>query len=193
MLTRIFLDTEFTNLENPTLISIGLTSETGEHFYMECKDFPLQECSNFSKQRVIPLLLPLEQRYSNHQIKLQLSQWFKQFSDVIIFVDNGIDIKLFVQLLENIPKNIVHAYNISEYISHTSKVLWFNTYPNYFEKCAITITNLFFSRVQQYYSINNEVSHYALNDSKANCFAFLDIEQYFHYSVSKILNQQIDF
>jgi len=53
----IFLDTEFTNLTDRKLISIGMVSEDGQHaFYRELRDFDLDNCSSFVRANVLPLL-----------------------------------------------------------------------------------------------------------------------------------------
>ena len=35
---RFFLDTEFTDLEKPKLISLGIVAESGQQFYRESTD-----------------------------------------------------------------------------------------------------------------------------------------------------------
>lgn len=52
---KIFLDTEFTDFIDPRLISIGLAASSGEEFYAEVP-YPLDLCSDFVKEIVIPLL-----------------------------------------------------------------------------------------------------------------------------------------
>ena len=53
----LFLDTEFTSLDEPDLISIGLSSEDGGHeFYAERTDFDRLDCSEFVRAAVLPKL-----------------------------------------------------------------------------------------------------------------------------------------
>jgi hypothetical protein len=52
----IFLDTEFTKLERPDLISLALVSEDGREFYAERTDYYPNQCSDFVHQNVLPLL-----------------------------------------------------------------------------------------------------------------------------------------
>lgn len=56
-LTHLFLDTEFTDLHRPYLISVGLVDATGEHrFYAElCDTWQKSRCSYFVLENVIPL------------------------------------------------------------------------------------------------------------------------------------------
>lgn len=52
----VFLDTEFTDLDSPRLISIGLVAQDGQQFYGELTDWKLQECSSFVIEAVLPHL-----------------------------------------------------------------------------------------------------------------------------------------
>jgi len=54
---NIFLDTEFTDLSKPRLISLGLVSEDRQEFYRELTDtWTLDQCSLFVIAWVLPLL-----------------------------------------------------------------------------------------------------------------------------------------
>lgn len=53
---RVFIDTEFTNLIDLHLISIGLVSEEGEEFYAEVEDYPFDACNDFVREFVLPQL-----------------------------------------------------------------------------------------------------------------------------------------
>ena len=56
-MVTIFLDTEFTSIDAPRLISIGLVSSSGREFYAELIDsWNLGECSLFVLGQVLPLL-----------------------------------------------------------------------------------------------------------------------------------------
>jgi hypothetical protein len=52
---RVFLDTEFTDLDAPQLLSIGLVDELGRTFYAEIDGFELAACSPFVWTNVLPL------------------------------------------------------------------------------------------------------------------------------------------
>ena len=51
-----FLDTEFTDFVRPDLISIALVSEDGREFYAERTDYREDDCSDFVRETVLPLL-----------------------------------------------------------------------------------------------------------------------------------------
>jgi hypothetical protein len=54
---NIFLDTEFTDLSKPRLISLGLVSEDGQEFYRELTDtWTLDQCTLFVIAWVLPLM-----------------------------------------------------------------------------------------------------------------------------------------
>ena len=54
---KIFLDTEFTSLESPKLISIGLVAADGQEFYRELTDgWTIAECTMFVLGWVLPWL-----------------------------------------------------------------------------------------------------------------------------------------
>ena len=52
----VFLDTEFTDFTWPNLISLALVSEDGREFYAERTDYHRDDCSQFVRDNVQPLL-----------------------------------------------------------------------------------------------------------------------------------------
>ncbi len=53
----VFLDTEFTDLVDSELISIGMVSEDGQRvLYLEISDFDPSKCSPFVQDGILPLL-----------------------------------------------------------------------------------------------------------------------------------------
>lgn len=58
---RLFLDTEFTHFGTPgksdaRLLSIALIDEEGRSFYAECTGWQPQDCSDFVRSHVLPVL-----------------------------------------------------------------------------------------------------------------------------------------
>ncbi len=86
---KIFLDTEFTNFDNPELISIGLVDENDRKFYGEFNDYTLDECSQFVKEIVIPLLgYSIETVVGNSEkIFSELDHWFEEYNKIDIMID----------------------------------------------------------------------------------------------------------
>lgn len=52
----LFLDTEFTNYTHPDLISIGIAAVAGSDFYAERTDYRREDCTDFVRDEIIPLL-----------------------------------------------------------------------------------------------------------------------------------------
>ncbi|RQR45992.1 hypothetical protein DIE21_30155 [Burkholderia sp. Bp9140] len=53
---RFFVDTEFTDVEAPQLISLAIVGENGSEFYGECTDYDAARCSGFVRTAVLPQL-----------------------------------------------------------------------------------------------------------------------------------------
>jgi hypothetical protein len=99
---QIYLDTEFTSLDKPRLISIGMVSEDGQEFYRELSDgWHLGECNLFVLAWVLPLL---DAGRAGHKLFSKLDLHL----DLIRYecdVDNQISESKEVALLENIQIN----------------------------------------------------------------------------------------
>lgn len=54
--TYVFIDSEFTNLTEPRLISIGAVATDATAFYCELSGYPEEHCSEFVRGTVLPLL-----------------------------------------------------------------------------------------------------------------------------------------
>lgn len=83
----IFLDTEFTKLERPDLISLALVAENGCEFYAERTDYDPRQCSEFVREHVLPLLGRVEGAgCSRMDLTHRLRDWVAQFSEPATFV-----------------------------------------------------------------------------------------------------------
>lgn len=52
----VFVDSEFTSLDEPRLISVGAVATDATAFYCELSDWPHEHCSSFVRSVVLPLL-----------------------------------------------------------------------------------------------------------------------------------------
>jgi len=88
---KLYLDTEFTDLApGAKLISIALVSETGEHFYAELTDtYQLEDCSNFVKLYVLPLLRGGDYRMTRSECVLKLANWIESFDTPCVAVSDA--------------------------------------------------------------------------------------------------------
>jgi hypothetical protein len=75
---RVFLDTEFTNLQDRELISLALVAENGAEFYGECTDFELSGCSDFVRETVLPLGSPAARAMPREQLRIEVMSWLQR-------------------------------------------------------------------------------------------------------------------
>lgn len=115
---RLFLDTEFTDLNNRDLISIGLVSECGQHeFYAERNDFIMAWCNDFVRAEVLPHLGNVE-AVSRVELKSQLYEFISNIGEeVVIACDFVGDFDLLKNSLDGeLPSNLKPEwFNFSEY------------------------------------------------------------------------------
>lgn len=93
---RIYYDTEFTTLDpniDADMISVGFVAENGAELYIEITDFCGEDCSDFVKETVLPLLGKgdtLPKRMAGGALGLALCEWLAQFgSEPIEFVSDS--------------------------------------------------------------------------------------------------------
>jgi hypothetical protein len=90
--TRLFLDTEFSSFGTPggldvRLLSLGIIDERGDYaFYAECAGWSATECTQFVKDRVLPLLSghPLEPLIS---VVERLHDYLANFDHAVVHCD----------------------------------------------------------------------------------------------------------
>lgn len=111
---RIFFDTEFTTLQADAdvyLISAGFVSEDDDHeFYAEITDFPRNECSQFVRDIVLPLLdAPDDQRMAEHVFAFCLVAWLDSFDEPIDLVsDSAMDWNLIADAINDARGGMRH-------------------------------------------------------------------------------------
>jgi len=101
---RIFIDTEFTDLTAPRLISLAMVSEDGAEFYGELADFDRKACSEFSQAIVLPQLGQFpEQIMEWDRLREAAQRWMSQFTHLkkkpVICYDYPLDVTLLFDLL----------------------------------------------------------------------------------------------
>lgn len=123
----LFLDTEFTDFQQPDLISLGLVSECGRHeFYAERNDFDLARCSDFVQSTVLPKLGQGLSGVDRTNLAIALRAWlenvhsFDSQGPVLVLYDFDTDFELFRQaLLEQLPPWI-EGTNVAEEVNPIS-------------------------------------------------------------------------
>lgn len=104
--TYVFFDSEFTNLEDPALISVGAVATDSTAFYCEIKGWPAAKASDFVSNVVVPLLdgdavpLPMARAAFNRWLADRMTE-----RQVTIVCDSGFDRRSLVELLgaEDLP------------------------------------------------------------------------------------------
>jgi hypothetical protein len=154
---RIFLDTEYTNPTNKTLISLGLITEDGKHsLYIESREFVSSECNAFVRQHVITALSPDPMFALNRaQIAESLHRWFAERPrSVTIACDSPIDFALFESAAQSLPPNVA---------------------PDRYDLRALIDDPDYHRSVELYHASIGHPWHHALHDAAAHRQGFLSL------------------
>jgi hypothetical protein len=157
----VFFDTEFTDLSlDPQLISIGLISEDGREFYAELYDaYEISRYSPFVQEAVLPHLTGGDSRISMDALTLRLGDWLESFEQPTKLATDSISwdwpwIQKIFRLPGTWPENVVKMpVGLYDMISSP-----------FFER---TVEQVFQNHTPQLRR------HHALDDAKANRFAWL--------------------
>ncbi len=111
----VFLDCEFTDFIQIDLISIGLVCEDGREFYAERTDYRREDCSDFVRAAVLPLLGSDPQvQISRCALTLNLHSWLSSLPEFMIACDSNHDRDLFADALDYQPvENLVGWINLN--------------------------------------------------------------------------------
>lgn len=107
---RLFLDTEYTDPENLSLLSVGIISEDGRYsFYGELADPDLSLCNRFVHNNVLPHLGTAGM--SRECLARALREWFDTLPRQVYFAcDSFIDVQLVLSLLGERPANLMTSW-----------------------------------------------------------------------------------
>ena len=119
----VFLDTEFTCFERPTMMSLALVTEDGREFYAECTDYPYEECSDFVVNVVVPLLGQVDGAGSDRvTLSRRLRTWFETLPEPATIVCDfegdwrllleALDVLYFVALPANLEGKLILGNSI---------------------------------------------------------------------------------
>jgi hypothetical protein len=112
----IFLDTEFTDLLDCDLISIGMVSLDGEHsLYLERSDYRADWCSAFVHAAVLPQLSHVA-AVDRAELADRLAAWFASLPpDVVVTCDNSTDWELLLDAMgDHRPDNLTGCYDLRQ-------------------------------------------------------------------------------
>ncbi|WP_416243388.1 hypothetical protein ACLSSQ_17640 [Azospira sp. APE16] len=120
----LFLDTEFTDFQQPDLISLGLVSECGCHeFYAERNDFDLARCSDFVQSTVLPKLGQSQSGVDRTTLARTLRTWLEGIhavdnqSPVLVLYDYDTDFELFRQALTDPISPWIEGANVADKVN----------------------------------------------------------------------------
>jgi hypothetical protein len=147
---NVFLDTEFTGLLDPQLISLGMASEYGEDFYAEVP-YSDKACSPFVREAVLPLLGKLPHSFfTKDQLCFECIKWLeivrRDGEDVFICVDYQTDWDLFSDVLDYRVPPWCHRKMVRQNLSELM--------------------------LCEFFQKNSLPRHHSLYDAKANCYAY---------------------
>jgi hypothetical protein len=121
----VFLDTEFTSFLNSDLISLGLVTEQGEEFYGERNDYLYEDCTNFVRETVQPLLGRVDgARCSQPVLCHRLRAWFDALPELATIVfDYQTDWDLLIEAMrdpmqDSVPANLADKLLLSTSIEN---------------------------------------------------------------------------
>jgi len=149
---RLFLDTEFTDLLDCELLSIGIVSEDGQEFYAERNDVDLARCGDFARVAVVPQLGQAGAFIGTEaEVSSMLRRWLERFEGrVDVCVDHPTDWELFVYLARD-PETLEKPGDIR----------------------GQSVRNLVDPRdVEAYWTSHGRRAHHALHDARALKFGY---------------------
>ncbi|WP_081077747.1 3'-5' exoribonuclease [Burkholderia stagnalis] len=120
---RVFIDTEFTNFDSPSLVSLALVAEDGHEFYVELTDYLVDDCTDFVRTIVVPQLGNPDRVMSSLEAARELTCWMNELRQrrekPVLCYDHPIDIELLVRLLGKRPagwqlQNVSARLDVSE-------------------------------------------------------------------------------
>ena len=161
----MFIDTEFSDFENPSLISIALVSECGQHvFHADISDWNMRgsPASGFVKEHVLPHLNALTDDVGTaYYIAHKVYDFIAGIDEEVIiaadyYVDWALLCNLFMNVEEWMPKNLKKRYiNIWSVMSNPA-----------FEEIELN-----------FYNQPNRVRHNALDDAECNRLGWLALDE----------------
>lgn len=151
---RLYLDTEFTDLLNCELLSIGIVADDGSEFYAERNDADLTQCGDFCRVAVLPQLGADPAVIGTEaEISARLKDWLAQFRSaepVLVSVDHPTDWELFTYLVRDEDTLQTPDWLKGQLI-----------------RGAIDPRD-----IEAYWQANGRRAHHALHDARANRYAF---------------------
>ena len=166
---RIFLDTEYTNIVRPLLISVGFVTEDGREFYAELTDGrDLAACSTFVTEYVLPLLQAVPAaRLTRIELRQQLPEWVRSLGEsATIIYDLCADWRVLSAVFDDCPNQFGLEGRYLKWHDSPMEQRFAELYEAWFDQ--------------------NGPRHHALVDARALRAAVLAVEREFRRYVSSV-------
>ena len=126
----VFVDTEFTRLDEPYLISAGLVTEDGRELYFELAGISPAVCAPFVQETVLPLLAgPV---LTPGQAAKAVAEFLAPYESVVLFCDAPRhDIELLRPFL---PGGVTWSVAVPSFETEADEAAYQETYAQAFEK-----------------------------------------------------------
>jgi len=158
---HIFIDTEFTTLTREAImISFGAVSEDGREFYCELTPVPVESCSGFVREIVLPLFEGGNAVCPRTRFGERLGAWLGQFDNPILLSDSDWDIYVVRHAVSGERNRLPGSLSLPGTES-ALEVMLLTLAPLSDEALAI-----FGRAVQQHFARDNR-QHHALVDARA--------------------------
>ena len=170
----VFIDTEFTDFINIEMISLGMINEQGDQeFYVEINDYDRNKESDFVRAGIVPMLDHSKYGRSKQQAALDAAAWIESLNanEVIFVADYSSDFMLLQDLLIDVNidvKKKLHGSMLDKALIATLHERGMHL-PQAMSKAFRMVTN----SLNNAHQLNNWRVHHALDDAKANRWAFV--------------------
>lgn len=142
--TVLFIDTEFTSLEHPQLISLGIATSDDREFYAERTDFPRERCSAYVVSEVLPLLgYSYDAAVTASELRRRLGEWLEPLAErnVIVAYDYAVDMTLLLPAVSEPCRRLLVPIDVSWAMSD--------------------------QHLEDYFAVSGVIRHHALHDARA--------------------------
>ena len=163
-MTRIYIDTEFSDFTETQLISFAAVAEDGQEFYVELDPLP-PSVSDFVLSHVLPFLEGGLRQIQRDKFKERFAAWVSQFNDPILISDSGWDLSMVRSGFGLAPTHEVGILNYFD-LRLTLVVI-----PDLSEEAE----ELFTETLMQYF-VTDPRQHHALVDARALRVAIEKVE-----------------
>jgi hypothetical protein len=174
----LYIDTEFTDFTDCSLISIGVSASNGDSFYGENAGYEKTWSSDFVKTRVLPLLTgPM---MKTPDLSARLWDWITELpcTSVVLTIDYSTDFELLLDLFGNElhPKvlavqNLYAMIDEGAYFTAASRPIPKEDILSHASVLSADARYHFAGEFKDYFRRTGKIQHHALDDAIATRLA----------------------